>query len=129
MTSRNNRTECEACTNCEPSKVVLVQCAPDRNRECGCERGKYHDPSFLFCLSCKKCTVGEGVQSPCTKRANTKCQPCPKVCQERMIILSGCVYQCSHIQCSHIHIHSYQCNHIQFHTHTRLLPLYSLSGR
>lgn len=80
MDKKNNSTECDACKKCGPSQVALESCKPSRNRECGCEPGKYHDPSFLYCMDCSKCAVGEGVLSPCTQTSNTKCQPCPQVC-------------------------------------------------
>lgn len=78
MDKKNNSTECDACKKCGPSQVALESCKPSRNRECGCEPGKYHDPSFLYCMDCSKCAVGEGVLSPCTQTSNTKCQPCPQ---------------------------------------------------
>ena len=79
MDKANNESECEPCIKCGPSQVVQVECAPTKNRECGCEKGKYLDLSVIFCLSCKECPKGEGVTSPCETNANTKCQPCPKV--------------------------------------------------
>lgn len=78
MDNANNRTECEPCKQCGPSQIALVECGPNRNRECGCEPGKYHDRDYLFCMDCSKCPVGEGMVSPCSQTKNTKCQRCPK---------------------------------------------------
>ena len=80
MDRKNNNTECLPCKKCGPSQVEQTSCKPSRNRGCGCEEGKFHDPNILFCVECAKCAVGEGVESPCTQSSNTKCQPCPEVC-------------------------------------------------
>ena len=80
MDKKNNKTECEPCKTCEPTQVELEPCEANRNRECGCETGKFHHPGYLYCEDCIKCAVGEGVEFPCTQTSNTKCQPCPQVC-------------------------------------------------
>lgn len=78
MDINNNHTSCFPCKKCGPSQVALGSCEPSRNRECGCAQGKFHDPEILFCMECRKCIVGEGVESPCTQTSDTKCQPCPE---------------------------------------------------
>ena len=80
MDKINNITQCEPCRKCGPSQVPLVSCKASHNRECGCEPGKYHDSAFLFCMECRKCSLGEGVVSLCTQTSNTKCEACPEVC-------------------------------------------------
>lgn len=80
MDKRNNNTACNPCKKCGPTQVPLLSCKPNRNRQCGCEPGKFHDSAFLFCKDCTKCDVGKGVESKCTQTSDTKCQPCPQVC-------------------------------------------------
>lgn len=78
MDRLNNETQCIKCARCEPSQTATVDCQPSRNRQCGCERGKYLDTSFLFCMSCTMCPKGQGVASPCTSTTDTKCETCAK---------------------------------------------------